>query len=252
MNISSFLALKGLVRGLCFILIAWLYLGLPAKAEVMLSGQNIKDEIIHFMAEKGLTADPAINTDRLFKSCDKALSIKPLFNDFQTLEVKCPDKNGWKLAVRSRTSAGQQAQMPTDLSFDDLKAEMAERVVAAKSLKRGEIVSKDDVEIVSGPVSGFKDYFLRPEDVIGRKLKKPLAVGKMVRASYLETDWMIYKGQPVILESQIGSVQVLSEAIALENAQWGELARFLNIRSEQEVYATVFSEKKVVIGAKRF
>ncbi|MGB1626075.1 MAG: flagella basal body P-ring formation protein FlgA, partial [Candidatus Puniceispirillaceae bacterium] len=59
------------------------------------------------------------------------------------------------------------------------------------------------------------------------------------------------KGQPVILESQFGQVQVLSEGRALENAQWGEMARFLNVRSGKEVVATVISEKKVIIGAKK-
>ena len=62
---------------------------------------------------------------------------------------------------------------------------------------------------------------------------------------------MVREGQPVILESQFGQVQVLSEGRALENAQWGEMARFLNVRSGKEVIATVISEKKVIIGAKK-
>jgi flagella basal body P-ring formation protein FlgA len=62
---------------------------------------------------------------------------------------------------------------------------------------------------------------------------------------------MVREGQPVILESQFGQVQVLSEGRALENAQWGEMARFLNVRSGKEVVATVISEKKVIIGAKK-
>ena len=53
------------------------------------------------------------------------------------------------------------------------------------------------------------------------------------------------------MESQFGQVQVLSEGRALENAQWGEMARFLNVRSGKEVVATVISEKKVIIGAKK-
>ena len=54
---------------------------------------------------------------------------------------------------------------------------------------------------------------------------------------------MVREGQPVIMESQFGQVQVLSEGRALENAQWGEMARFLNVRSGKEVVATVISEK---------
>ena len=52
---------------------------------------------------------------------------------------------------------------------------------------------------------------------------------------------MVREGQPVTMESQIGQVQVISEGRALENAQWGEVARFLNVASGRQVFATVVS-----------
>ena len=74
----------------------------------------------------------------------------------------------------------------------------------------------------------------------------------MLRASYLEANWLISEGQPVTLTSEFGGVQVVSEGKALENAQWGEVARFLNVRSGRKVFATVISKKKVIIGANKF
>ena len=75
---------------------------------------------------------------------------------------------------------------------------------------------------------------------------------QIVEARHLQTNWMVRKGQPVILESGFGAVQVLSEGIALQNAKWGQLARFLNTRSNKEVFGTVESEKKIVVRAKTF
>ena len=100
------------------------------------------------------------------------------------------------------------------------------------------------------PATAGTDYFTRLEDVVGRRVKKSLRTQQVIQARHLQIDWLIEKGQPVILESRIGAVQVLSEGIALQNAQWGELARFLNTRSDKEVFGTVMSEKKVVIRTK--
>ena len=62
---------------------------------------------------------------------------------------------------------------------------------------------------------------------------------------------MVREGQPVILESRIWSGTGAQRRPGIENAQWGEMARFLNVRSGKEVVATVISEKKVIIGAKK-
>ena len=62
-------------------------------------------------------------------------------------------------------------------------------------------------------------FFTRIDDVIGRRVKRRIRTRQIIEARHLQTDWMIEKGQPVILESGIGSIQVLSEGIALHNAQ---------------------------------
>ena len=45
------------------------------------------------------------------------------------------------------------------------------------------------------------DYFTRIDDVIGRHVKRSLRPHQIVDSRHLQTDWMIEKGQPVILEN---------------------------------------------------
>ena len=220
-------------------------------AEKMLSGAELRTGLTEYLAEQGYDAQPAINPSRLVKSCNQPLRYTPLFGNVQTVEIACPDKDGWKLAIRTKIGAHNKTLLNTQAKTPLRTSSTVTYVVARQSLKRGDIITASDLELVTGTLSGFSDYFNSVDGLIGRRLKRHLSIGKMVRATFLEVDWMVREGQPVIMESQIGQVQVISEGRALENAQWGEVARFLNVSSGRQVFATVVSEKKVIIGAKK-
>ena len=239
--------IKPLIIGLCI----WMFSPSFGFAEKMLSGADLRAGLIEYLAEQGYDAQPVINPSRLVKSCLQPLRYTPLFGNVQTVEIACPDKGGWKLAIRTKIGASAKKQPDNQVKKSVRTPQTVSYVVARQSLKRGDIVTASDLELVTGSPSGFSDYFNSVEALIGRRLKRQLPIGKMMRASYLEADWMVRKGQPVTMESQIGQVQVISEGRALENAQWGEVARFLNVVSGRQVFATVVSEKKVIIGAKK-
>ena len=219
-------------------------------AEKMLSGAELRAGLIEYLAEQGYDAQPAINPSRLVKSCNQPLRYTPLFGNVQTVQVACPDTGGWKLAIR--TKIGPHNKRLNTQTKKPVKTSPSVAYVAARqSLKRGDIITASDLKLVTGTLNGFSDYFNSVDVLIGRRLKRQLSIGKIIRASYLESDWMVREGQPVTMENKIGQVQVISEGRALENAQWGEVARFLNVVSGRQVFATVVSEKKVIIGAKK-
>ncbi len=213
-----------------------------------MSGAEVRAQLTTFLASQGLSAAPAIDDARQFRACGDELVFTPLFGSFQTIQVRCPDTDGWKIAVRTKlTSRLNPVKKPAQTSTT---AAGLSAVIVNKRLSKNSIISPSDVSLAVVPATAGTDYFTRLEDVVGRRVKKSLRTQQVIQARHLQTDWLIEKGQPVILESRIGAVQVLSEGIALHNAQWGELARFLNIRSDKEVFGTVMSEKKVVIRTK--
>ena len=229
----------------------WMLLTSVGFAEKMLSGAELRAGLIEYLAEQGYDAQPAINPSRLVKSCNQPLRYTPLFGNVQTVQIACPDTGGWKLAIRTKIGAHKEKQFNAQAKKPEKTSLSVAYVVARQSLKRGDIITASDLELVTGTLTGFSDYFNSVDALIGRRLKRQLSIGKMMRAAYLEVDWMVREGQPVTMESQIGQVQVISEGRALENAQWGEVARFLNVVSGRQVFATVVSEKKVIIGAKK-
>ena len=244
MNISFSLAARRLFAAIGFVCLSMSSL----QAGGFVSGAEVRAQLTAFLASQGLNAAPAIDDARQFRACGGELVFTPLFGSFQTIQVHCPDTDGWKIAVRTKlttrmTSARKPVQTATSVAGQTA-------VIVNKRLSKNSIISPSDVSLEVVPATAGTDYFTRLEDVVGRRVKKSLRTQQVIQARHLQIDWLIEKGQPVILESRIGAVQVLSEGIALQNAQWGELARFLNTRSDKEVFGTVMSEKKVVIRTK--
>ena len=241
------LAAKGLLATIGLMLFS--VNGLQAGGSI--SGDELRDKLNNYLAEQGLTGRPALDKTRQFRACSTDLRLSPLFGSYQTIEISCPDNDGWKIAVRTRLgpAAPLNEKRKVSLSTPDL-VEKQIAVVVNTRLTKNSIIGPGDVSVEPFTVISSTDFYTRIDDVVGRRLKRSLRTRQIVEARHLQTDWMIRKGQPVILESGTGSIQVLSEGIALQNAKWGELARFLNTRSDKEVFGTVMSEKKIVILAK--
>jgi flagella basal body P-ring formation protein FlgA len=237
---------------LCFGLLSPISAGAAKMPTEMLTGADLRAGLIGYLAEQGYEGNPAINQSRLFRPCAAPLSYQPMFGNLQTVEVTCPDPDGWKLAIRTKIGAPAPKKVKKIADLTVKADQTVLYVAAAQSLKRGHVIIPSDIKIAKGSVKGISDYYNSVDALVGRKLKRRLGIGKMLRASYLEANWLISEGQPVTLTSEFGGVQVVSEGKALENAQWGEVARFLNVRSGREVFATVISEKKVIIGANKF
>jgi flagella basal body P-ring formation protein FlgA len=237
---------------LCFSLLLPISAGAVKMPTEMLTGADLRAGLIGYLAEQGYQGNPAINQSRRFRPCEAPISYQPMFGNMQTVEVSCPDPDGWKLAIRTKIGISAPKKRKK-IANSPVKADQnVVYIEAAQSLKRGHVITASDIKIATGSVKGISDYYNSVDALVGRKLKRKLGIGKMLRASYLEANWLISEGQPVTLTSEFGGVQVVSEGKALENAQWGEVARFLNVRSGRKVFATVISEKKVIIGANKF
>jgi flagella basal body P-ring formation protein FlgA len=237
---------------LCFSLLLPISAGAAKMPTEMLTGADLRASLIEYLAEQGYQGNPAINQSRRFRPCEAPISYQPMFGNMQTVEVSCPDPDGWKLAIRTKIGISAPKKRKKIANLPVKADQNVVYIEAAQSLKRGHVITASDIKIATGSVKGISDYYNSVDALVGRKLKRTLGIGKMLRASYLEANWLISEGQPVTLTSEFGGVQVVSEGKALENAQWGEVARFLNVRSGREVFATVISEKKVIIGANKF
>ena len=221
-------------------------------ASQTLSGAMIKAEIQSSLALLGIAADPAINQDRQFLPCATDLTIEPMFGGYKTVRVSCSDEDGFSIAVRTQI----QSDNPVSILGDDAETTAqpsnngANIVKLSRSLQRGEVITHDDLVLVSSPDHRLVGYFEKLDDVIGRKTNRSLNVNQAVRNRHLEIDWLVEKDQIVTIETQIGGVTVAGSGLALDNAQMDDLLKVLNQSSKVVVEGRVVSEKKVKIITK--
>ena len=217
-------------------------------------GKDINQNIIDVLAEQGLVAQPSLDDGRRFRACNAALDIRPLQGSFRTVTVKCPDQDGWNIAVRTRIGktvvlAAREHSKGTFREHSKGTPEMMMVVTMNRSVKKGTLITAADVKLAPVSRKTSKHYFTRIQDVVSRKAMHNIGADRVVEARQLELNYAIRAGQKVTIEHKVGPVQVLSEGIALIDAQLGDTARILNTRSEREVEGRVVSEKKIFIGA---
>ena len=223
-----------------------------ATASQTLSGAIIKSKIQSSLALLGIAANPAINKDRQFLPCTADLTIEPMFGSYKTVRVSCSDEDGFSIAVRTQIQSGS----PISILGGDAKTASqpsnkgAKIVRLLRSLQRGEVITHDDLVLVSSPDHRLVGYFEKLDDVIGRKTNRSLSVNQAVRNRHLEMDWLVEKDQIVTIETQIGGVTAAGSGLALDNAQMGDLLKVLNQSSKMVVEGRVVSEKKVKIITK--
>ena len=223
-----------------------------AMASQTLSGAVIKAEIKSSLASLGMTTDPAINQDRQFLPCAVDLTIEPMFGSYKTVRVSCSDEDGFSIAVRTQI----QSDSPVSILGGDAETafqpthKMAKIVKLSRSLRRGKVITNDDLVLVSSPDHRLVGYFGKLDDVIGRKTNRSLTVNQAIRNRHLEMDWLVQKDQTVTIETRIGGVTVAGSGLALDNAQMGDLLKVLIQSSKVIVEGRVVSEKKVKIITK--
>ena len=187
-----------------------------------------------------LTID--INERRMYPTCDQNLEVSPRYgDDYNTLKISCDDgTEPWSINVRTKKK----------LDGDGVLVDGAQLVVAKTSIPKGTIIQIDDLTHRSGTNVIVGQHYTLIDDVIGRRAKRLINAGQIIKPQYLEQLWLIEKDQTVIMVNTSYRIQVEALGIALENGNFGDRIRVENTKSGEKLLGLVKSEKKVQIIAK--
>lgn len=242
----------------------------PAFASGLISGQELDTQIRQKLETIGLSGTPAVNPKRQFAACSSDLEISPLFGNWKTVSVRCPDEGGWQIAVRTRIeaaepAAGNKAAKPGQKSRKvglanpprggatqhEAKA-MLHVAALSRPFKRDEVITPDDIIMISVKKANASGMFPQADDLIGRKVKKSISAYRPVYARQLFMPWMITAGQEVQIEVEIAGIAVSVLGIAEENGQYLDWINVRNARSGKRVNAQVAGPKKLTISTKKY
>tara|TARA_B100001057_G_scaffold355323_1_gene357324 strand:+ start:1539 stop:2318 length:780 start_codon:yes stop_codon:yes gene_type:complete len=208
------------------------------------SAKELSNLLQNYLKNQGIDSYPSIDTNKKFKSCGKHLKFFPVFKSWTTVEIVCGDpNNNWKIFVRTRAHV--------DYNYNDKKEKLKNKIVFSnKSLLKGHIIRKSDLELSNAKKNVGAGIFNNIEDLVGRKLKQNVSLGFPIRSRHLHLEWVINKGDKVDIIQSTGGIIISASGVALENGQKGEKIKVMNLSSEKKLVAWVINEKKVSIQAK--
>ncbi|MDC0650063.1 flagellar basal body P-ring formation chaperone FlgA [Candidatus Puniceispirillum sp.] len=254
LGVRKILLLLGMVAAVTFEVV-------PAFANKMVSGADLKKEINAFLAARNFMGDPAISDARLFPNCLTGIKVKPMFGSLKTVEISCADMGGFKLAIRTNAvSLGKHVVSDQETNMNELGRKFLNQedkdleknvfLVLSRSLQKGKILSEEDIRWKQARNQNLSGYFTKASDVVGRTLKKNLNINQVLLSRHLEIAWDIRKGQKIIIQSNAGPVTIENSGVATVDAQIGQLLKAENEQSGKIVEGIVVSRKKIRILTK--
>ncbi len=120
--------------------------------------------------------------------------------------------------------------------------------VVKRTLERGMIIKKDDIELVR--LNLFKepyDTLSNPEEVIGLRVKSRISPGNVIRKSKVSIPKTIERGKRVTLLYRINGFEARAIGVSMEEGLKGENIRVRNIDSKRILIAKVLDRETVEV-----
>ncbi len=147
-----------------------------------------------------------------------------------TVEVRCTSPS-WRQFVAVRVRAEEAV------------------VIAARPLGRLEVVTADDVAVVSRELAGLPaGYFRRPEEVVGRIAQRTIGSGEVLLPTTVRPPPLVRRGQSVTVVARAGSMSVRTAGVVEVDAGLAERVRVRNSATGRTVEGIVRSADTVEVA----
>jgi len=235
-----------------------------------ITAADVEAAVIGLLDAAGLTGEPVIPATRRFYPCSEPLAASPRDGaDWSLIDVRCSAPFEWSLLVRANltsllpapvatpdagSGASPRAAAPeaTPESARNSTAAAAsaaplgaEVVALRKSLRKGAVLTAEDVVMIPAPQKVATGLFSSAEDVIGRTLTQTLGEGRALHARHLEYDWLVRAGKPVMIVNAIGGFEIITAGKAVGNGQLGDIIEVQNVSSGDIIQGVVEAAEKI-------
>jgi flagella basal body P-ring formation protein FlgA len=211
-----------------------------SNANSILYGKDIKDQASEYFNEIGIEAEILTSDKRAFFSCSEKLQFMPrIVNDWRTVAAKCESQN-WQTILRTTA-------LQTNKDFDSIQETSATIPVVSivRNMSRGQVISKEDLRLVSLPEQRIFEGFRNISDLIGRKVTSNIAKGTVLKARHVKFRLTVNKNDTVLVVLGNNKLSITTYGIALAAGQKGDMITVENIKSKKIFKAIVLDEKKV-------
>jgi flagellar basal body P-ring formation protein FlgA len=116
---------------------------------------------------------------------------------------------------------------------------LAPVAVAVANLRRDDIVTETQVQMVTQDISTIKDPCLQRDQVIGKKVLRNINVGSVIDLASIEFPPMIKKGAFVKIFYQKNGLELTATGIAKTDGKQDQVIKVKNASSDKEIFCRV-------------
>ena len=178
------------------------------------------------------------------------LKVRPLNNKKQlqcdqAIEITEPASSRAPVGIVKRVAScpGEwRVVLTADVSV------LVSAIHSIRSLSRGESLSRNDLQLKKVPYNKLRgQYYTSFKPLDGRLLKRTLPANKLLTSKMLAPDFLVRKGDSVMIQASFEALRVTMPGVALEDGSLKESIRVRNRASGKTIEARVISEGRVSI-----
>ena len=123
-----------------------------------------------------------------------------------------------------------------------------EVVVSNRSLKRFEVIGKEDVRLERINLAGLSPGFITdPGEVTGKRTTRAVEAGIPLRTAFLEMPPLVKRGDLVTIVAESAALRITTQGVVTESGCEGDMVKVINTSSRKELYARVLDARTVAI-----
>ena len=223
-----------------------------------ISGDEISNYLKSWLLDKGIEGEPIFSKTVQYKNCRDGLEIKKVFQEYNTMRVKCPDLDGFNFVIRvdlkdispniniNKPIVKKINKQKKNNSKDKIKKTF-QLIKLNKSLEKNSILELKDLKVVSSNKLSKSSFFNNKKELIGRKLKKNLKMDQLLHPRHLYEAFEIENGDALLIVSNIGNASISVSGEAQESGNLGDLIRVKNLRSDKIIKGYIKKNKIIKV-----
>ena len=227
----------------------WIILiSLINKQAVAISGHEISERVSYWLSKEGVTGSPIFSKNRFYKDCNSKIQIKKMFQNYKTIKIKCPDKNGFDLLMRVKMIKKVKIiENINEKNVQNKKNRVFNIIKLKRSLEKNEIIKINDIETVTVEKKHQTSFYSNKKELVGRKLKKNLKMGQILHPRHLYERFDINNGDIISIVSNVGNASVIVSGEAQDSGNLNDLIRVKNLKSGKIVKGYINKNKIIKI-----
>ncbi|MFW6283828.1 MAG: flagellar basal body P-ring formation chaperone FlgA [Desulfosalsimonas sp.] len=117
--------------------------------------------------------------------------------------------------------------------------------VAARKLRRDDVIAEDDLVMREKNIAGFRRPCLDPETAVGKRVKRGVPMGQVLEKNDLDAPVLVKRREVVTMVLDQGPMHIRARGMATVNGKKGDVIPVQNMSSKREVICEVTGRKQV-------